>query len=253
MHALITWMMVFLRASSMLSVFPIFSATNFPVQLRLALGALVAGLVSTTLPDPALSPDAWGVAGQMCVEVGIGLLLGFASRFVFFGLEIGASIIGIEIGLSMPAGVLPGMDQPGNAPNDIIYYLAAMIWLGLDMHQWMLVAFQRTYQLLPIGAAAHLSRGLLMDMVSQTSGMFVIALEMAAPLMAVSFIILLIFSALGRAVPQMNVFSESLSARPLIGLAVFGMCLQLTSQHIVNYMRQLPNDMLQVAQLLRGG
>ena len=37
---LTNWLMVFLRASAMLAVFPIFSARNFPVQLRLALGAL---------------------------------------------------------------------------------------------------------------------------------------------------------------------------------------------------------------------
>ena len=32
-------LMVFLRVSAMLAVFPVFSAQNFPVQLRLALGA----------------------------------------------------------------------------------------------------------------------------------------------------------------------------------------------------------------------
>jgi flagellar biosynthetic protein FliR len=68
--------------------------------------------------------------------------------------------------------------------------------------------------------------------------------------MAVSFIISLVFSVLGRAVPQMNVFSESFSVRPLVGLSVFGLTLDLMSEHIVNYLRRLPEDMLQVAQLL---
>jgi flagellar biosynthesis protein FliR len=55
---------------------------------------------------------------------------------------------------------------------------------------------------------------------------------------------------LGRAVPQMNVFAESFAVRPLVGLAVFGMTLDLMSQHIMNYMRHLPEDMLRVAQAL---
>ena len=83
-----------------------------------------------------------------------------------------------------------------------------------------------------------------------TSGIFVIALQLAAPLMAVSFIISLVFSVLGRAVPQMNVFSESFAVRPLVGLSVFGLTLDLMSEHIVNYLRRLPEDMLRVAQLL---
>jgi flagellar biosynthetic protein FliR len=188
----------------------------------------------------------------MAVEIGVGLLFGFASRMIFFTLEIAAAIIGVEMGLAMPVGLVPVMDQSSTASGAILYYLAAMLWLSMDMHHWMLIGFQKTYDFLPIGTA-HFSSLLVTDFVARTSGMFVIALQLAAPLMAVSFIILLVFSALGRAVPQMNVFQESLAFRPLAGLSVFGLCLQLTSQHIINYLRHLPEDFLRVAQILRAG
>jgi len=82
---LTNWLMVFLRASAMLAVFPIFSARNFPVQLRLALGALLAGMIGATLPPDAIQPsDAWGMIGLMASEIGIGLMIGFASRMIFF-------------------------------------------------------------------------------------------------------------------------------------------------------------------------
>jgi flagellar biosynthetic protein FliR len=135
------------------------------------------------------------------------------------------------------------------APATLLYYLAAMIWLSLDMHHWMLLGFQKTYTYLPIGSA-HLSQAFLVDIVGRTSGIFGVALQLAAPLLAVSFIISLIFAVLGRAVPQMNVFSESFAVRPLVGLSVFGMTFDLMSEHIVNYLRRLPEDMLRVCQLL---
>jgi flagellar biosynthetic protein FliR len=243
------WLMVFLRVSAMLAVFPVFSAQNFPVQLRLALGALLALLVSATLPPPALAGDLWGLAGQMGMEIGIGLMLGFVSRMIFFALEIAGAIVGIEIGLAMPAGLNPMSDVSMTAPAAIMYYLALMLWLCLDMHHWMVAGFQRTYAFLPVGGA-HLSQAMLSDIVGRTSGIFAIALQLAAPLMAVSFIISLVFSLLGRAVPQMNVFGESFAVRPLVGLSVFGLTLNLMSEHIVNYLRRLPEDVLQVAQLL---
>ena len=65
------------------------------------------------------------------------------------------------------------------------------------------------------------------DIVARSSQMFVIALQLAAPVMAVSFIVSLVFSVLGRAVPQMNVFHESFTIRTLAGLSVFGVTLQL--------------------------
>src|ERR1700735_5384163 len=116
----------------------------------------------------------------------------------------------------------------------------------------MLVGFERTYAFLPIGGA-HMSQALVMDMIGRTSQMFVIALQLAAPIMAVSFIVSLVFSVLGRAVPQMNVFHESFSVRTLAGLSVFGLTLQLMSQHIINYLRRLPEDVLRVSQLLGAG
>ena len=135
------------------------------------------------------------------------------------------------------------------APASILYYLAVMLWLTLDMHHWMLVGFQRSYSFLPVGGA-HLSQAFMMDMVSRTSGIFAVALQLAAPLMAVSFIISLVFSMLGRAVPQMNVFSESFALRPLVGLSIFGLTMELMSEHIINYLRHLPQDVLRVSQLL---
>jgi flagellar biosynthesis protein FliR len=246
---LTNWLMVFLRVSAMLAVFPVFSATNFPVQLRLALGALLALMIGVTLPPAVPAQDIWGLTGQMAMEVCVGLALGFASRMVFYALEIAGAILGVEIGISMPAGLNPIADMSMTAPGTMLYYLAVMLWLSLDMHHWMLVAFQRSYSFLPIGGA-HLSQAFLLDMVTRSSGIFAVALQLAAPLMMVSFIISLIFSVLGRAVPQMNVFSESFALRPLVGLSIFGLSMELMSQHIVNYLRHLPQDVLRVAQLL---
>jgi len=119
----------------------------------------------------------------------------------------------------------------------------------LDLHHWMLVGFRRSFELLPIGAA-RLNDVILQDVLAWTGGVFVVGLQMAAPVMAVSFILALIFSVLGRAVPQMNVFSESFAIRLFAGLTVFGASMPLMAQHIANYLGRLPEDMLRVAALL---
>jgi len=253
MPELTNWMMVFLRVSAMLTVFPVFSASNFPTQLRLALGALLALLICPVLPAPVTQGlDIWGLVGTMALEVGIGLALGFASRMIFYALEMAAGVISTEIGLQLPASLNPMSESPINSAGSILYYLAAMLWLSLDMHHWLLVGLQRTYSFLPVGGG-HFSGALMTDIIARTSQTFVIALQLSAPIMAVSFIISLVFAVLGRAVPQMNVFQESFVFRILIGLSIFGLTMQLMSQHIVNYLRRLPEDVLQVAQLLGAG
>ena len=78
------------------------------------------------------------------------------------------------------------------------------------------------------------------------------ALQISAPVIAVSFVITLVFAVLSRAVPQMNVFAESFSFRIVGGLIVFGFTMHLTAQHVLNYLHRLPDDLLRVAQMMSG-
>jgi flagellar biosynthetic protein FliR len=88
--------------------------------------------------------------------------------------------------------------------------------------------------------------------VARSGKVFLLALQIAAPVMAVSFLVTLVFAVLGRAVPQMNVFSESFPVRTLVGLVTFGLTCSFMAQHIANYLRRLPEDMLNVAKLAAG-
>jgi flagellar biosynthesis protein FliR/FlhB len=149
------------------------------------------------------------------------LLLGFLCRLVFFAVELAGGLIGMEIGLMLPSGMNPNTGEQSSAPAAVLYYLAIMLWLGLDLHHWVLAAFQRTYELLPVGQA-RLSAGAVEMVVGQSVHLFGVALLITAPVLAVTFIISLVFAVLGRAVPQMNVFAESFALRILAGLSVMG-------------------------------
>ncbi|HWI60034.1 MAG TPA: flagellar biosynthetic protein FliR, partial [Bacillota bacterium] len=116
---------------------------------------------------------------------------------------------------------------------------------------WMLLGFERTYEVLPIGGV-RVNGALLDAVIKHTSRIFVVAMQISAPIIAVSFVVTLVFGVLSRAVPQMNVFAESFAFRIVGGLIVFGFTLQLTAQHVLNYLHRLPDDLLRVAQMLAG-
>src|SRR5262249_49535047 len=153
-------------------------------QMRLALGALVAALVSPLLPLTLLQThDFWGWIGIMSIEVLVGLAFGFASRIIFYALDMAGALLGSEIGLQLPPGMTLWGGAQVPAPETILYYPAAMIWLSLDLHHWMLVGFEKTYIYLPVGGA-HLSEAFTTNMIVRTSQIFLIALQLAAPVMA---------------------------------------------------------------------
>jgi flagellar biosynthetic protein FliR len=247
------WLLVFLRLSALLAVFPLFSMPNVPVRLRVALGGLLAFLIVPVLPALGAPPSGIvGWIGLMAAEVGIGLLLGFVCRLLFYTLEFAGSIVATETGLNMAASFNPFSTTRSDVPGLVLFNLGAMLFLTLNLHHWLLLALQRSYTLLPIGGA-HWREGLFTDIVGRTGQLFLLGLLMSAPVIAVSFLINLVFSVLGRAVPPMNIFIESLAFRLLAGLAVFGLTLNLMAEHIVKYLRRLPEDFLRVAQLLGSG
>ncbi len=250
--AITTWFLVFTRIGAMLAVLPMFSSQMVPVQLRIALGALVALLVTPLLPEfPAADLSLWLLFKLMFVEASIGLLLGFVCRFVFYALEIAGGFVSTEMGLTMPQEFNVVTGATAVTPGMVLFWIALMMMLSLDLHHWMIAGFQKSYALVPMGGG-HLREALLVDVVARSSKVFVMALQIAAPVMAVSFLFTLVFAVLGRAVPQMNVFAESFPVRTLLGLLTFGMTCTFMAQHIGNFLRRLPEDMLNVARLAGG-
>jgi flagellar biosynthesis protein FliR len=246
------WMLVFLRLGAFLFVLPFFSMVNFPVIMRVALSALGALLIAPLLPPfPLNKMDFLSLFGVMIEEISIGLLLGFFANTIFYAVELAGNFISSEMGLNMAAIFDPMSQQSSQIAGTVLLFLATVIMLSLNLHHGMLLAFEQTYTVLPIGGA-HLSTAVFETIVAQTSHIFMIALQISAPVIAVSFVITLVFSVLSRATPEMNVFSEMFGFRIVAGLVVFGFTLQLSAQYVVNYLTRLPQDLLAVSQMLGG-
>jgi flagellar biosynthetic protein FliR len=62
--------------------------------------------------------------------------------------------------------------------------------------------------------------------------------------LAISFLVNMSFSVLGRAAPSLNVFMLSFPVQILAGLTVFSMTLGLTIQYILRDIQLLPESML---------
>lgn len=246
------WMLVFLRLGAFLLVLPFFSMINFPVTLRIALAALGALLIAPVLPEfPLNKLDFISLFGVMIEEIAVGLLLGFVSCMIFYAVELAGNFISTELGLNLAAIFDPMTQQSSQIAGTMLLFLATVIMLTLNLHHWILLAFEESYTVVPIGGA-HLSDTLFETIVGQTSRIFMIALQISAPVIAVSFVVTLVFSVLSRAVPEMNVFSEMFGFRVVGGLIVFGFTLQLSAQYVVNYLNRLPEDLLAVGQMLGG-
>ena len=166
--------------------------------------------------------------------------------------DFAGQVMSHELGLNMASVFDPSNAQPTQVPSLLMFLLTCMLMVSLDMHHWLLTGFQYTYTLAPIGQT-RLTEAVFLEILRHTSRVFLVGVQIAGPLIAASFLTLVLLGLLGRLVPQMNIFAESFSLRLACGLAALAFTFEISAQHLANCLRRLPEDMLRVAQMLQGG
>jgi flagellar biosynthetic protein FliR len=220
---LIPFALVLARIAGLFSAIPVFGSRIVPMRVKAPLiFALALLLFPIVRPHniPAAS-DVISMALLVIQETLIGLTLGFLSQLVFAAVEFCGQQVGTQMGLSMASLFDPA--TLANVPTMAMFEgaLATLLFLALDVHHVFLRGIVESYQLVPVGAW-HMSGGLLKAIISISSGMFVIALKLAAP---VSVALLATSVALGiaaRSFPSMNVFIVSMPLNIGIGLLILG-------------------------------
>ena len=249
-QSIAVWVFVMVRASGLVMTMPVFSGNQVPRSLKVALGVMMATLAAPLLPAMDVKTDSlWWLIQVIFIELTAGVVKGFVCRFAFFALDVTGTLIATDLGLTMATVLNPGTNASSPITATLLYWLGVVTFFGLDMHHWILAFFIRTYSVLPIGAA-HGSEELMRNALAHTSWILSAGIQVAAPIMAVAFLVTWVFSMLGRAVPQMNVFSESMPVRVLAGLFVFAMSMRFIGDFTANYMRRIPDDFVRIAQIL---
>ena len=150
----------------------------------------------------------------------------------------------MAVGLSVSANIDPFTRDRASPANTMLVSLATILFLATNAHLWCLLAFSRSFEIIRPDAA--LSSHTTDLLIYSTGQIFLIALQISAPLLAISFLVNLCFATLGRAAPSLNVFALSFPVQIMAGMFLFGLTLTLTAHQIMNVMRQIPELMLEV-------
>jgi flagellar biosynthetic protein FliR len=78
-----------LRVSTIIVMMPILGHKTVPVQIKAGLSLVIALLIFPFVKQtiPAISPDLIPLIFQMAGEVMVGLIIGFAVKIVFTGIQ----------------------------------------------------------------------------------------------------------------------------------------------------------------------
>jgi len=238
---MISWMLALFRASALMLSIPVFSHTAFPRKARLGFAALLAWIVAPDAPQ-AYPTEAFMLALIAGKEIAIGVLMGLAVRMIFATFDLAASVIAVEIGLHPSPEFDSTNNISGNPLGTTLFYFGVIVFFS-GAHYAMILAFARSFELVPPGLQA-LDVNFVPVVVEHTARIIETGVLMAAPFIAVNFVINLAFSLLGRVVPRMNVFILSFGARTLAGLTMLMIGAGLLAHYIIREFGALPETML---------
>jgi flagellar biosynthetic protein FliR len=241
---LYTLMLVFCRAGGLLALAPVFTGQAVPVIVRVAMSFLLACMLVGIVPSPGPAPAHFLlITLAIAHEVMVGLLMGMASRFIMFAVEMAGQMMATEIGLMMSSSLDPISHSETSPVGMALSTFAAVIFLISGAHHLMLLAFVRSFDLVPAAIGNFDPR--VADLVVRESGkIFLLAVEMASPLIAINFLVHLTLAILGRAAPSIHSFVLAMPIQILAGLTLLGMIIGLTARHMLSGFGEIPELML---------
>jgi flagellar biosynthetic protein FliR len=229
------FLLIMMRVSPILFMMPLFNARNLPNLLKVSLALTVSLVLWPVAPlDASLFPaDPCGFMFLLISELMIGLLLGLSVQLVFGGLQLAGELMGVQMGLSMASIVDPQSGGNSTVIAQFHYLLGLLIFLSIDGHHWFFRALIRSFQLLSPGEFVP-KAGLYRHLLGLSGRMFLIALQIAAPVMAILFFIQVALGILARAVPQVNILMSSFPLTISLGLVFLGLSLDLLWPYLKN-------------------
>ena len=157
----------------------------------------------------------------------IGLVIGLAVRLVFGALEIAGELLGVQMGFGAVQLLDPMTAQHSSVMSEYFRIIAMLVFLSLNAHMVVVAAIVSSYETIP-PFGARLSSALGEEVLQLSQHMFVVALQLSAPVLVVIILINILLAMLGRAVVQINVFVLSFPITILGGLLVLGLALPYT-------------------------
>jgi flagellar biosynthetic protein FliR len=210
--------LVLVRVGMVVMAVPMFGGVYVPPTVKIGLTALL----SMTLVPVVNVPDVLTVGaltGTIAREVAIGLALSMAVRVTLAGAEFGGHLAGIQMGFSYVSVVDPGSGARNQLTSTAYQNVALIALLVTNGHHAVLRALAASYRSLPIGGGAVSSD--LVDASSRMLGLvFLLGVQLAAPVVIALLVTELALGILSRSVPALNMASVGFGLRLIVGLLV---------------------------------
>lgn len=218
------FIVIFARISGVMLSAPVLSDSNVPLQVRAGFTFILSLIFIPVVADPHVpaNPQLLDILLLLTAEVGVGLLMGFTARLLFAGVVMAGEIIGYQMGLGIANVYDPTTGGQVPLIGQFKGTFTLLLFVVMDGHHLFIRALASSYRLIEPGGL-ELTQGLMDHFVGLAGHIFVVGLQIGAPLivamMAANFSIGLV----ARSVPQVNIFIVGFPFTIALGLLLLAL------------------------------
>jgi flagellar biosynthetic protein FliR len=207
--------LVLVRLSGMVAFAPFFSSTALPVRTK---AVFVGALAFLLAPLTATLPAANGGLsfGTVLSELAVGLIYGLALALMMEMLLFAGQLCGLQFSFSLVNLLDPASNIQTPLLGDLFQLMGTLVVIAAGLDRILLASVVRSFRAVPLGAfvfAPSSARAL----VEAASGIFLAAVELAAPVLAATLLAEVAVALLGKLSPQLPVMSLTVPLKTLTG------------------------------------
>ncbi len=247
------FVIVLTRVAAVLFMMPLLGTRYVPTLVKIGL-ALVISLILLPLVKVEVSAALFepvGFAWYLIAELMLGLILGLTMKLIFAGIQLAGEFMGYQMGLAMASLFDPQSGTNNTVTAEFLYLVALLFFLALNGHHWFFRALVESFREVEPGVL--LIRTGLYEYLLQLSGkMFVIAIKLVAPVMAIVLFVHMALGLTAKMVPQINLLMASFPLTIGLGLVFLALSIELFAPYFQSLFEETGMGMIKTVLPLMG-
>ena len=220
-HQFLLFLLVFARISMMITIGPFFMIKGIPSPVKVAITIIFSFIVFSKVEayPIVVQTELWGFVFALIGEIFIGALIGLASSYLFTGVQFAGHIIGLDMGFAMSTFFDTSSNSTLPVLSMFLYYSTFLFYLAIDGHHYFIGAIFYSYEVLP-QTLWEFSNDTMILFIKLVGDIFVIAIQVAAPVFITLFVTSVALAFISKVVPQLNIFSISFQLKIMTGMII---------------------------------
>lgn len=240
------FLFVLLRTGIFISLLPVIGGKQMPPQFRVGLAVFISLLLTPVVNFTIVENN---IPVLIIKEIIIAMALGFSVRLIFLAVNMSGTFISYIMGLSMAQVFNPEVGQD-TLVSEIYGILTMLLFLIMDAHHDLIFVFVKSFEILPIGKLN--IAPLLPELVAMVSGLFVMAMKLAAPVMVGLLIVQLLSGFLYKVAPQMNIFFVALPLNIFLGIMLMILSIPVFEHVLGISFSDMRGEMIKLLMMAKG-